>query len=228
VTDKEEFLESENARLRVLLTQAGLDAAASDVANKLQRLLLSEMHHRVKNLLAMVQSIVLQSLHSARTPLDAVEVVTARISALARAHDIILSNTREGSPLKMLFADITAPFGPGRFRIDVPAVEISSRAAVSLALVINELATNAVKYGALSSPDGSVVIAGRTDAAARDLIITWTEEGGPAVNDPDFRGFGTKLIQVALPSEPILEFRSAGVFCEMKVPLPTYPAKGSV
>jgi len=96
VTNKEDFLESKNARLRALLRQAGLDAAESDVAHELRRLLLSEMHHRIKNVLAMVQSIVVQSLRSAPTPADATEAITYRIAALARTQDIIMSTAGEG------------------------------------------------------------------------------------------------------------------------------------
>jgi two-component sensor histidine kinase len=220
VTNKEDFLESENARLRALLRQAGLDPAESDVAHKLHRLLLSEMHHRIKNVLAMVQSIVVQSLRSARTPAEASEAITYRIAALARTQDIIMSTAGEGSPLELLLEDITAPFGSNRFRINVPSVVIPPKAAVALALTVNELATNAIKYGALSVPDGGVVLAGRKNDGADELVITWSERGGPAVQEPTRRNFGTQLILTALPGEPTLEFRPIGVYCEMRVPLP--------
>jgi two-component sensor histidine kinase len=220
VTDKEEYLESENARLRALLKQAGLDAAATDVAQRLQRLLLSEMHHRIKNMLAMVQSIVAQSLRSANSPAEALDAIAHRISALARSHDAILSDTGDSPQLKVLFEDMIVSFESGRFQIDLPAAKISSKGAVSLALVINELATNAVKYGALSVPNGRVVISGHKDDAAHEIIVMWTEHGGPPVREPARSNFGTQLIRTALPSEPILEFRRAGVFCEMRVPLP--------
>jgi two-component sensor histidine kinase len=226
VTDKEDFLESENARLRALLRQAGLDAAEGDVAHKLQRLLLSEMHHRIKNVLAMVQSVVVQSLRSAQTSAEASEAITCRITALARTHDIILSTAGEGSPLEPLLEDITAPFGSNRFRINVPSVVIPPQAAVALALTVNELATNAVKYGALSVPDGGVVVAGRRDDGASELVITWSEHGGPAVQEPTRRNFGTQLILTALPNEPSLEFWPVGVRCEMKVPV--FPEDGKL
>jgi two-component sensor histidine kinase len=91
---------------------------------------------------------------------------------------------------------------------------------VALALVINELATNAIKYGALSIPDGGVLLAGRKNDGADELVISWSERGGPAVQEPTRRNFGTQLILTALPSEPSLEFRPAGVYCEMRVPVP--------
>jgi two-component sensor histidine kinase len=221
VTDKEADLESQNARLRALLNQAGLDTTASDVAHRLQRLLLSEMHHRIKNMLAMVQSIVAQSLHSANSPTEVSDAIAGRISALARSQDAILNDTGDDPQLMVLFEDMIYPFGSERFRVDLPTAKLSSQAAVSLALVINELATNALKYGALSVPNGHVSISGHKEDAANELIILWSEHNGPPVEEPIRGNFGTQLIRTALPSAPILEFRPAGVFCEMRVPLPT-------
>ena len=100
-------------------------------------------------------------------------------------HDIILSTAGEGSPLEPLLEDITAPFGSNRFRINVPSVVIPPQAAVALALTVNELATNAVKYGALSVPDGGVVVVGRRDAVASELAITCPQvRPGPAAGRP--------------------------------------------
>jgi two-component sensor histidine kinase len=180
VSDKEDFLESENARLRALLRQAGLDAAESDVAHKLQRLLLSEMHHRIKNVLAMVQSIVVQSLRSAGTPAEASEAITNRITALARTQDIIMSTAGEGSPLELLLEDATAPFGSNRFRINVPSMIIPPKAAVALALTVNELSTNAVKYGHYPSRMVALFSRGEMEQA------TFSSHG-PNTVDPLFR-----------------------------------------
>ena len=218
MSQKEDFLESENARLRALLKQAGLEAEASEVTKRLQRLLLSELHHRIKNMLAMVQSIVTQTLRSSASPAEAVEVINNRIGALARTHDIILSTAGEDSTLRQLLEAITAPLGPTRFEIDVPDAHIDSRNAVALALVVNELGTNAVKYGALSTPRGSVTIIGQKAAIAGDVVLTWTESGGPLVKQPTRRNFGTRLMQIVLPSAPRLEFRPNGLVCEVTVP----------
>jgi len=162
-------LESESARLRAILKQAGLDAAASDVAHKLQRLLLSEMYHRITNTFAIVQSIVVQSLRSANSPTEASEAITHRISSLARSHDVILSDLGNSPQLKVLLEDMIALFGGRRFQIDLPAVKISSRGAASLALVINELATNAVKYGSVSVPSDLKKISGKGNLS----LSTW-------------------------------------------------------
>ena len=120
MSDNESALEGENARLRSLLRQAGIDTAASDVVQKLHRLLLAEMHHRIKNMLAMVQSITTQSLRTAKTLEDAQEAISHRIIALSRTHDILLSNDRAAVQLNVLLAGLTAPFGDQNFSIDVP------------------------------------------------------------------------------------------------------------
>ena len=215
-------MESENARLHALLKQAGLDAEASEVARKLQHALLSEMHHRIKNLLAMIQSIVMQTLRSASNLSQASETVANRIAALAKAHDIMLSSAGEGSPLPALLGTIVAPYGETRFHMDIPGADISSRTAVSLALVINELATNAVKHGALSVPRGKVEITGKIDDTSHEVVLLWVETGGAPVLEPSRRGFGTQLMQVVLPTPPLLEFRPGGVVCELRVPLPVH------
>ena len=218
--DKDSAPEGENARLRTLLRQAGIDAATSDVTQKLQRLLLAEMHHRIKNILAMVQSIATQSLRSAKTLEDAQEAISQRIIALAHTHDILLSNDGVAAPLSVLLAGLTAPFGAQNFFIDVPAIDFPSSPAISISLVINELCTNAVKYGALSTPNGRVSVAGHLDDATKTLILMWTERGGPAVQQPSHRSFGTQLIEAAIPGECRLDFDPDGVVCEMRISIP--------
>jgi two-component sensor histidine kinase len=221
VTDEENYLQTENARLRSLLRQAGLDAAAGEVAQNLQKLMLGEMHHRIKNILAMVQSIASQSLRSANTLDEARDAINQRIFALSRTHDILLSSEGDASRLRTLLESASEPFGGSqRFHVDVPDVEITSAAAISISLVLNELCTNAVKYGALSSPSGRVNLTGSFDEATRTLTLVWVESGGPAVPQPTRRSFGTQLIEAAIPGESRLEFRPGGLWCEMQVSLP--------
>ena len=200
-----------------MLGQAGIDAAAGKTAHKLQQLLLAEMHHRIKNLLAMVQSIAIQSLRSAPTLAAAQTAVAARISALSRAHDIMLSSEEEVAPLAMLLAGMTGPFGQENFSIDVPDIKFEASTAVYVSLVINELCTNAVKYGALSIPSGRVSLVGTPGGGA--LLLTWVEQGGPVVREPTRRSFGTRLIETTAPGKTKLEFRPDGVFCEMWIPV---------
>lgn len=217
--NREGRLEDENVRLRALLEQAGLDAAASEVANNLQALLLAEMHHRIKNMMAIVQAIVVQTLRTDKTKPQAIDAITSRITALANTHDIILSTAGKGAQLRFLIEQLTSPFIVSRFEISVPDVEITSKTAVAVALVLNELGTNALKYGALSVAGGVVQISGRQDETDH-VLLTWTEVGGPPVQQPKSESFGTRLIRTALPDVPKLEYRHDGVFCELQVPLP--------
>ena len=221
MTDKEDVLEGENARLRNLLRQAGVDAAASEVAQKLQQLLLAEMHHRIKNMLAMVQSIATQSLLKAKSLGDAREAISHRIMALSRTHDLLLGNDGESVRLGTLLDAVAEPFGQQRFAISVPDIAIPSATAISASLVFNELCTNAVKYGALSTPSGGIAVNGEFDRATKVLTVTWSEHGGPPVQQPSQRSFGTQLIEVALPGECKLEFRPDGVVCEMRLSIST-------
>jgi two-component sensor histidine kinase len=189
------------------------------VAQKLQRLLLAEMHHRIKNMLAMVQSRATQSLRTAKTLEDAREAISDRIVALARTHDILLSSDGDAVQLPALVANMAAPFGEQNFSIDVPDIQFPSAPAISISLVMNELCTNAVKYGALSTPNGRVCVTGHLDET-KTLILTWAERGGPPVQPQSHRSFGTQLIETATPGECRLEFRPDGVVCEMRIELP--------
>ena len=132
----------------MLLAQAGIDAKEREAADKLQKLILEEMHHRIKNLLAMVQSIATQSLLKAKSLDDAREAISHRILALSRTHDILLGNDGESARLGALLYAVAEPFGQQGFAINVPDVAIPSATAISVSLVFNELCTNAVKYGA--------------------------------------------------------------------------------
>ena len=123
VKNKENELENENVRLRQLLTQAGLDAVASDVAHRLQRLMLAELHHRVKNTLTMVQAIATQTLRSAATMDAASEAIQCRIGALARTHDLLLEQNWDSAQLDALLSRAVEPFvAMQRFSMEVPRV----------------------------------------------------------------------------------------------------------
>jgi two-component sensor histidine kinase len=217
VSGKERVLESENARLRSLLDQAGVDAAASEVASKLQKLLLAEMHHRIKNLLAMVQAIATQSLRGAKTLDEAREAINNRIVALSRTHDILLSSNSDAARLPALISGVAHPFGDGAITISVPDVEVAAPQAISISLVLNELCTNAVKYGALSTAAGHVSLVGWLEGDT--LILRWKESGGPVVRAPTEQTFGTQLIESVAPGQSQLHFPADGVTWEMRMAL---------
>jgi two-component sensor histidine kinase len=130
--------------------------------------MLEEPHHRVKNTLAIVQSITSQSLRSSKTPLEAEEAINHRIGALGRTHEILLDHDWDTAQLRELLVGALKPFDTERsFTIEVPEIDIPSPEAVSIALAVNELSTNAVKHGALSTPAGRVSLTARIDDAVQ-------------------------------------------------------------
>ena len=165
-------------------------------------LLLREMNHRIKNLLATVQAIANQTFKDRATP-DSLRAFGSRLAAMAAAHDLLVTEHWESSDLQETVAAALAPFGAGQFGIEGPPVRITARAAVSLSMALHELATNAAKYGALGVPAGRVAVRWWLEEgeSGERFRFTWTESGGPPVEEPDRRGFGTKLIETALASE---------------------------
>jgi two-component sensor histidine kinase len=216
--DQKERLEAENNRLHRLLKQAGLDAAASDVTDRLQKALIAELHHRIKNLLAMVLSITTQTLKGSRSLAEAQEAVRSRIMALSRSHDLLIGS-EEAAPLRALIENAVAPFDEDRrFAISVPDIAVAAPTALSLSLMLNELCTNAATYGSLSQAAGGVEIRATTDADT--LTMVWTEVNGPPVEKPQALGFGTSMIKAAIPDAVVrLDFRRSGLVCRMRVAL---------
>jgi PAS domain S-box-containing protein len=167
------------------------------VANRLQELVLKEMHHRMKNMLATVVAITSQSLGSARNIEEGRVAVADRLVALGRAHDLLLKSNRVGAKLSDVIHAAIEPFdnqNVRRFVVQDVDIEIASDAVLPLTMSLNELCTNAVKYGALSNATGRINITSVVDDKAHRLKLTWTESGGPVVVEPTRRGFGTRLI----------------------------------
>jgi two-component sensor histidine kinase len=134
-------------------------------------------------------------------------------------HDLLLDQNWDSAQLDALLSRAVEPFvAMQRFSIEVPKIAIPSSQALSISLVINELATNALKYGALSTPEGRVRLTGRLDAETRDLSLTWSESGGPPVQVPATRSFGTQLIESA--GDTTLQYRPEGIVCELRIPIP--------
>jgi two-component sensor histidine kinase len=232
--DEGEFrLELENASLRKLLAQAGANAAKRDNAERLQRLILEELHHRVKNTLAIVQAITSQSLRTAVDTRHASEAISARISALGRVHDLLLRTNWSGVMLPELLKAAVEPFdsvGGGQFRISPAQIEINAVAALPFVMTINELCTNATKHGALSVSEGRVEIMTDVNEGRGTFHFRWTEENGPLVMEPKNRSFGMRLIEKGFAEQfsgsARMQFKPSGVVCEIDVPIATiqYPA----
>lgn len=204
------------------------DIRAEKRAEEHQRLLMNELNHRVKNSLATVQSIVSQTLRTTRDPDQARSDIAARLFALSRAHDVLTRESWEGAGLREIVAQTVAPYddtGERRFHIDGPEVRLSPRMALTFAMALHELATNAVKYGALSNTEGKIHISWQI-ARKQDVFrlrLQWKESGGPRVEVPQRRGFGTRLIEHSLArsldGEVGVNFAPEGVICSIDAPL---------
>jgi len=207
-TVPQEFLKAENLGLRMLLeqagidaemllAQAGIDAAQRETADRLQKLILEELHHRIKNTLATVSAIASQSLRTAPSIEHAQQAIAGRLQALGRAHDLLLQARWTSTNLAHIVHGATEPYGSeatARFSIQGPDLQIASGEVIAFAMTLNELCTNATKFGALSVPAGRIEIAWTIENDAR-LRLTWREKGGPAVHAPTRQSFGTRLIE---------------------------------
>jgi two-component sensor histidine kinase len=208
-TVPQEFLKAENVGLRmlleqagidakVLLAQAGIDAAERETADKLQKLILEELHHRIKNTLATVSAIASQSLRTATSIEHGQQAIESRLQALGRAHDLLLQARWSSASLAHIVQGATEPYdsqAEGKFSIQGPDLKIVSGAVIALAMTLNELCTNTTKFGALSVPAGRIEIAWTIDDKNQRLHFSWTEKGGPAVNAPSRQSFGTRLME---------------------------------
>ncbi|MBB4039830.1 two-component sensor histidine kinase [Microvirga flocculans] len=206
----------------------GSDVTARVRAAEYQQLLVNELNHRVKNTLATVQSIVSQTLRNAPTPPEARAMIEQRMIALSRAHDVLTQEKWEGADMRAIVAQALAPFrDPEHDRLHVrgPGVRLSPRIALDLAMALHELATNAVKHGALSGASGRIELVWRVDSQSSPprLKLRWRELGGPAVEPPRRRGFGTRLIERSLAQdlggEARIDFAPTGVVCSIDTPV---------
>jgi two-component sensor histidine kinase len=225
------LLEQASLDAKALLEQAGIDAKERKAADKLQKLILEEMHHRIKNTLATVNAIASQSLRTATNIELGQQAIEGRLIALGRAHDLLMQVSWANSSLMNVIRGAIEPYdgqSKGRFSIDGPDVAITSGAVIALAMTLNELCTNTTKFGALSVPAGLVEIAWTIDDKTQRLLLTWTEKGGPAVQAPTRRSFGTRMMESLgqqLNGQVRLAYLSTGFVFTLDVPLPSLTAK---
>ncbi len=205
-------------RKAVAISGASRDLSELKRAEELQRLLVNELNHRVKNTLATVQSIAYQTMRGAADLRAAQTALEARIQSLARAHDLLTDRSWSGADLVQVVARAMAPFAAGQISLAGPSLEISPKHALALSLALHELATNAAKYGALSRPEGRIEL--RWQVHKGELAMSWRETGGPRVVAPERRGFGSRLLQDSLlDGRTRLEFAADGVRFEMTAAL---------
>ena len=232
----QDFLAAENVSLRLLLAQAeinaqglldqaGIDARERAASDKLQKLILEELHHRIKNTLATVSAIASQSLRNVAGAEHAQHAIEGRLLALGRAHDLLLQARWTSADLSKIVRGATEAFDDpdaAKFSIAGPDIRIASGAVIAIAMTLNELCTNTTKFGALSIPTGRVDIAWAVDESAQRLRLTWTERNGPTVQPPARQSFGTRLIETLgrqLKGNVHLTYEPAGFVYAFDVPL---------
>lgn len=197
-----------------------VDVTASHAARETQQVLIDELNHRVRNTLAIVQSLARQSFRGNR-PGDGAELFESRLQALAIAHDMLTRSTWTAVGLEEIVREVLAPWcGDGkRYSVHGEPIDVAPKAAVTLSVAIHELCNNAVRHGALSEPGGSVEISWRLASPGQGtLVIEWRETGGPQVGAPgEDSGFGTRMLKHALAAElggdVELAFEPAGLVC---------------
>jgi len=239
-----EFLAAENISLRLLLAQAeidarellaqaGIDAKEREAADKLQKLILEELHHRIKNTLATVSAIASQSLRKVPGAEPAQHAIEGRLLALGRAHDLLLQARWTSADLGKIVRGATEAFdNPDvpRFTIAGPDVRMTSGAVIAIAMTLNELCTNTTKFGALSVPTGRVEIVWTLEPKTQRLRLQWTEKDGPAVRTPDKRSFGTRLVETLgkqLKGDVNLSYERTGFVYSFDVPLASLTSKAA-
>lgn len=205
------------------------DISEEKAAAERQRLLINELNHRVKNTLATVQSIAAQTFRG-RTDPAVRAVFDARMAALSTAHNVLVEDNWESASLssvveRSLAPHLLAEVDINRFQVQGPEARLHPKVAVTLAMALHELMTNAAKYGALSRSEGKVSVTwtlADLDDGRQQLDLVWQERDGPPVSTPTRRGFGSRLIERQLPLEfdgsAAITFDPAGVVCRLHIP----------
>lgn len=184
------------------------------------KILAHEVKHRANNLLGVIQGVSAQTARNAKSVKEYHASLEGRVSALAAAQHLLASDGPSAGGLQCLLAHIVEPFGADRFVLEGPVVPVPDELGTSFALLLHELSTNAMKYGALSVSDGKVNI--RWERAGEDLRLTWREQGGPPVTAPARTGFGTRLLNSLFTpphGQAALEFLPDGVECCVRLKL---------
>jgi len=232
----QDFLAAENVSLRLLLAQAeinsrsllakaGIDAREREASDKLQKLILEELHHRIKNTLATMGAIVSQSLRNLQGAEHAQQAIDGRLFALSRAHDLLLQARWTSADLGTVVRGALEAFDNAdepRFSISGPGIRITSGAVIAVAMTLNELCTNATKFGALSILQGSVDLRWTVDLQTQRVHLTWTEKNGPVVHPPEKHSFGTRLIETLgeqLGGHVKLTYESTGFEYALDLPM---------
>ena len=204
------------------------DITAQKRLEERQRMLTAELSHRVKNLFAVVQVLAERSASKATSAAECIEVFRGRLKALSAAHSALIAEDWKWASLTSLVQTALEPYlGVGdRLRLDVRDLRLDPDFALTLALGLNELATNAAKYGALASPTGRITLTARVEAgeSGEEFRLVWQEDGGPEVDAaPAVAGFGTTTLSQAIEyqheGQVELDWRKEGLICRMTLPI---------
>jgi PAS domain S-box-containing protein len=200
-------------------------------AERMRDAITIEYDHRIRNLLSKVSAIARQSARSTHSLQQFIDDFDPRIMSMARAHQLLVEGSGDRIAVASLVESELAPYArsqPGAretIRISGPTVLLSSRIARALGMALHELATNAVKHGALSHPGGRLDVNWREEAATGALQLNWLESGMPGLKPPRTAGFGSTIIDRILPSEVAgtvtRDFTSQGLVCIMEIPVPS-------
>jgi len=203
------------------------DTSQEKLADAQRRLLISELDHRVKNTLATAQSLARQTFQGEANA--ALATYQGRLRALSEVHNILTTTLWQYASFDQIVQGAIEPFGRDRFDLSGETFDVHPKAAVSLAMVLHELATNASKYGALSVTQGAVNLhwSAKRQSDGTELDLSWEELGGPEVSAPTAApGFGTRLIEQQLAFEfdgtAQLDFRKSGLVCRIRLNVPQY------
>lgn len=210
--------------------------AARESAEGRRKLLLHEMNHRIKNVLAAVLAIANQTFRHSATPAS-LTVFGARLRAMADSHDLLVRESWESTDISRALHASIDPFGPTRFTLEGPDLQIGASAALAFGMAIHELCTNAAKYGALADPEGSITICWKlkpAEEASREQTgeppaapgpvfhFSWVERGGPPVVPPETTGFGSQLVRAAFTgefgAESRFDFDPSGLCFHLRMP----------
>lgn len=207
------------------MTGFSTDISQRKFAEEHRTVLARELDHRVKNTLATVSAVATQTIRRSTSLEDAATTVSARIASLGAAHELLIQDEVEGAAIGDIVDRALLPFRDrdgGRFTITGPHVRLSPEITLGLAMALHELATNAVKYGALSGPQGRVTVEWsiRTEGGERRLAFCWAEHDGPRVSPPTRTGFGTRMIERMLSrhvrGEAVIRYPETGVRFEIE------------
>ena len=222
-------VDGQPAYILAIISDISARKQAEDAQGRYQaqlRLLINELNHRVKNTLATVQSMASQTLRNEPDPIVAFEKFEARLLGLSRVHDILTRESWHGAELREVAERALQPFDEAGARVSIegPSVWLQPGGALTMALTFHELATNALKYGALSNAAGRVRLGWTYDPEARALEVVWNEDGGPPVPPPTRKGFGSRLIERSLrgelKGEAVMDYRPDGLVCRLNARLP--------